>query len=131
MPLSARICRFVPALAIIAASAAPLAAQNGSFIIKLGRDTIGVEHYEISGNTIRGDVFTRQPRTSHLTYAGTLGPDGSFTHLDVTRATTNPQNVAVVVKQAVDYRNDSAYVTINRNDSTINRVGPAAKGSIP
>ncbi|MDQ6830644.1 MAG: hypothetical protein M3081_17430 [Gemmatimonadota bacterium] len=105
--------------------------KSGSFLIKLGRDTIGVEHDAISGNRLRGDAFTRQPRTSHLTYAGTRAPDGSITHLDVTRATTNPQNVAVVVKPSVDYRNDSAYVTIARNDSTINRVGPAAKGSIP
>ncbi len=126
-----RIGRLAPALAIVAASAAPLAAQSGSFLIKLGRDTIGAEHYEISGNTLKGEVFTRQPRTSHLTYVATLAPDGSVTHLELTRATTNPQNAPVVVMQSVDYRNDSAYLTIKRNDSTINRVGPAAKGSVP
>lgn len=73
------------ALAALALSAAPAAAQeSGGYVVRLGRDTVAVEHFTRTGDRIQGTMVTRTPRTSVRTYTATLRPDGTVGRLEMT-----------------------------------------------
>src|SRR2546428_12419996 len=47
---------------VLVLAAAPLAAQDGAFVVRLGDDTLLVEQYRLTGNTLAGDQGFRAAR---------------------------------------------------------------------
>ena len=85
---------FAPGLfgaALVAGSmarVAPARAQapvSGAFVVTLGADTETVEQFVRTGNTVVGDIVTRQPATVLTHYTLTLGPSGMPARLEFTR----------------------------------------------
>src|SRR5207247_5409906 len=51
---------------VLVLAAAPLAAQDGAFVVRLGDDTLLVEQYRLSGNTLAGDQVFRAARATTI-----------------------------------------------------------------
>src|SRR5213592_3638619 len=51
---------------VLVLAAAPLAAQDGAFVVRLGDDTLLVEQYRLSGNTLAGDQVFRAARVTTI-----------------------------------------------------------------
>jgi hypothetical protein len=94
---------------LLTLSAPSWADDTGSFVVRLGQDTTGVEHYTRSANKLEVDQVGRAPRTlrRHFTYDL---KDGALTHLAVVvkppGATDPTQSVDATIE------GDSARVTI-------------------
>jgi len=73
-----RRTRLVIALVLLSAPPVAVAAQTGSFITRLGTDTVQVETFARRGSRITGAIVTRAPTARLLRYEITVGPDGRF-----------------------------------------------------
>lgn len=95
--------------------------DTGNFVVRLGQDTTGVEHYARSANKLEVDQVGRAPRTlrRHFTYDM---KDGALTHM----ALVVQQPGAAAATQSVDatVEGDSARVTIK------NGAAPATTQSL-
>lgn len=58
---------------------------RGAFVVTLGSDTETVEQFTRDGNTVTGDILTRQPTAVVTHYTLTLGPDGMPARMQFTR----------------------------------------------
>lgn len=58
-------------------------ADSGGFLTRIGSDTLAVERWVRSGDSIFGDYVTRSPKTTRGTYLAQLASDGSFSHFEV------------------------------------------------
>lgn len=74
------IARLRTAALLSALLVTPLAAQrgtvSGAFVVRLGADTIAVEHYHRKGNRLEGTEVIRTPATTLRHYVATVGPTG-------------------------------------------------------
>jgi hypothetical protein len=117
--------------ALLAFAAAPLAAQNaqGAFVVTLGHDTIVIEQYKRSGNSIEGDMLVRGAIVTQRHYSGTLSPNGTMAHFEMTNHNAaNPQAPAT---QFVAQFGDTTVVNITR-DTTHNVIRvPTPGGALP
>jgi hypothetical protein len=121
-----RFARFALAVLSGVVLAGPAAAQDsGSFVVRLGRDTTGVEHYSSTGKRIEIDQVGRSPRvlTRHLTFD--LGPGSTVTHGTITiappgAATPLQVNEATVTGDTVFYQ--------SRRDTTVQHSRVAMPG---
>src|SRR5436190_12488355 len=68
--------RFLLTTVLACAAAVPAVAQQGAFVIRLGRDTAAVERFTQTGGHIEGDAVVRQPRTTLRHFVFDFGPDG-------------------------------------------------------
>ncbi len=107
-----------------------MVADSGTFMIRLGADTLGFEHFVRSGDRLSGELLSRSPRTQRSAYAATLAPDGSVKHLELTRY-ANPSESALGQRTVVDFASDSAVVTVTRRDSTRRQAVHARAGTLP
>lgn len=110
-------------------AAAPV--DSGTFMIRLGTDTLGVEHFVRSGDRLGGELLSRLPRTQWTAYTATLAPDGSVKHLELTRYSGPTSSSAVGQRTVVDFAGDSAVVSTTRRDSTRRQVVHARAGTLP
>jgi len=60
-------------------------ADSGTFIVRLGSDTIAIERFVRRGNRIEATAVGRSPRTAVARLALTLAPDGSVATIGVAR----------------------------------------------
>src|SRR6266571_2282214 len=83
-------------------------ANRGAFVVTLGRDTLGVEQYTRSGNTITGDIITRSGGTMVYHYVLALSPQGAPLKIEATPRTAAGGVVARGFKSVtVTYSPDS------------------------
>src|SRR2546425_3879569 len=69
---------------VLALAAAPLAAQDGAFVVRLGDDTLLVEQYRLSGNTLAGDQVFRAARVTTVRhFTATLDRRGSVVRYEL------------------------------------------------
>ncbi len=109
----------------LASRAAP--AQSGAFLVTLGKDTIALERYTRTGNTITGEEVVRIPVTTMRNYTLTLGANGMPAHLEFTnRRLTAP---GPVTRVSADFGADTVRGTVT-TDST-RAIVVAAHGAIP
>jgi len=116
----------------LAATAAPLAAQGGAYVIRLGRDTSAVEKYTRSATRIEGDAIGRSPRTVQRHYAVDLGADGRPTRMEL--VVTRPgaaANAAPIQRTVVTFTRDSAMYETRRDTVTTTRRIAMPAGVIP
>lgn len=65
--LAALGCRTSPSSAPV-----PVASDSGTYVLRLGNDTVAAESYTRAGDRIAGIVVRRVPRTTVLRYVVTL-----------------------------------------------------------
>lgn len=125
----------VPLLAMVAA-AAPLAAQSagdaGAFVVRLGRDTVGVERFARSAGRIEEDIVTRTPSTLVRHVVWTLGANGDVAQVEMTIRRPGAAPTAQPLQALLaTFRGDSAVVESRRDTAVQRRSFPLPHGVVP
>jgi len=116
----------------LAAAAAPLAAQNGAFVILLGRDTSAVEKFTRTATRIEGDAIGRAPRTVQRHYTMDFGADGRPTRVEfVATRPGAPANAAPIQRTVVTFTRDSAMYETRRDTAVVTRRIAMPPGVVP
>lgn len=114
------------AAALMLGLAGPLAAQeSGRFVVRLGRDTTGIETYTRTAGRIVVEQVGRAPRvlTRHLEYD--FGPTGGMTRASLTvTSPLAPAGAAPIQKLEAVFMRDSVRVE-SRRDTTVQRSSVA------
>jgi hypothetical protein len=107
------------ALACAAASAsAQDAAERGGFVTRLGNDTIAVERFVRTRDSINGEMIGRSPKTTRYAYVARLGRDGGVTTYTATVYASGAADAPARVRFDADMRSDTVRQTITRGDAT-------------
>jgi hypothetical protein len=101
-------------------------------VTRLGADTVAVERFVQTRDSAYGAVIARSPTTRRLLYSARIDQDGYVKSYSLTRLTsaTDPKSPPAL-RVTVDFRNDSAYLTVHRGDSTTTQTLLAPRNTIP
>lgn len=115
---------FIIAVATKLLTGSPAAAQSGTeaFVQTIGRDTISLEQYTRSGNTITGRWLTTYGSMTMHDYVLTLRPDGTVEHLKLSVFLVRG---GVLGDNDITFGRDSATVVIKRDSVITRRVAAA------
>jgi Protein of unknown function (DUF2911) len=130
-------CYLLVLLGAFAATPAALKAQStvtdtAGFVSTLGADTVAVERFVQTHDSVYGEAIARSPTTRRLVYSARFDRDGyvkSYTLMRLTSATDAKSPPAL--RLTVDFRNDSVYLTDRHGDSTTTQTLPAPRNTIP
>jgi hypothetical protein len=113
-------------------AAPPLVSQQESatFVVRLGNDTIAVEHYTRTSNRIEGEVFSRVPTTSRLAYTATLHGDYQISSFTLTRYLA-PASDSVIQRISMEFGADSVITTTVAAGRTQRRAVAASPAALP
>lgn len=121
-------------LATIAALLLPLGAQaqSGGFLTRLGNDTIAIERYERSANSISGSLLRRTPQTVIVRYTIGLNPDGSPASYEqsTVRADGSPMPNALAPLR-MTFTGDSVIRQLVQNGQAVTLRSAAPRGTLP
>ena len=107
-------------------------ADQGSFIVTLGRDTIAAERFRFGRARIDGEVVTRLRETVRRPYAIAFDDEGNPARLEFsTRRPTDTPASPPLQTAAITMVGDTIVMETKRNDSTITRRIPAPRGTVP
>ncbi len=107
-------------------------ADQGTFIVTLGRDTIAAERFRFGRARIDGEVVTRVRETVRRPYAITFDAEGSPIRLEFsTRRPTDTPASPPLQTAAITITDDTIVMETKRNDSTVTRRIPAPRGTVP
>jgi hypothetical protein len=125
----------VPLLALLVATA-PLVAQGGgesaAFVVRLGRDTVGVERFTRSPGRIEEDLVTRTPRTQVRHVVWVLGATGDVAQLEMTiRRPGEAPTAAPLQRITATFRGDSVVVESRRDTVAQRRAYALPRGVVP
>jgi len=111
--------------------AAPLAAQSGAFVVRLGNDTLLVEQYRVTGNTLGGDQVFRAARVTTVRhFTATLDRHGGVVRYELAgRPAATPD--ARLETLRVTFDADTAVVELGIGDSSRSRRLVIPGGAIP
>lgn len=134
-PHLAQTGRPAPLIAL-ALSLAPLslAAQgptvSGTFLTRLGADTVALERYSRTATRLEGEAIVRAPSAQVITYGVTIGPRGAVAGLETaTRRAGDPLGAAPLRRTRATFTGDSAIVeTTQGGDTQTRRV--ALRGEV-
>lgn len=121
-------------LAAVAIALAPRtgAAQQGAFVIRLGRDTVAAERYTRTAARLEGDIVYRQPRTTVRHYVVDYGPDGRVQRAEfVIRAPGAAASAPPQQRAVATFAHDSAVVEIRRDTAVTNRRLAVSAAVVP
>ena len=112
----------VPALATLGAALARATAMaqpqsdRGTFVTRLGVDTIAIETFARSNDRIEGDVAIRNPRTRTIHYVATLGSNGTIARFEMSSVFASAPAGTPPVIERVSTVTDTTLVTeVRRN----------------
>jgi hypothetical protein len=77
--------------AVLALTQSPERADSGTFVVRLGTDTLSIERYTQLGNRFEAVAVGRSPRTSVARLVLTLAPDGSVATFGAGRGSGAPE----------------------------------------
>jgi Protein of unknown function (DUF2911) len=118
------------ASAILAASAG--AQSAGGFITRLGNDTIAIERFARTRDSIVGELLTRSPKAGRVGYVVRMNPQGTVTTYTALFYASAAPGAPVRTRGDVDLRGpDSIRATFRRGDSTQRATVAYVAGSIP
>jgi hypothetical protein len=107
-------------------------ADQGTFIVALGRDTIAAERFRFGRARLDGETVTRLRETVRRAYAMTFDVAGNPVRLEfATRRPTDTPSSAPLQTVIVTLTNDTIVMETMRNDSTVTRRIPAPLGTVP
>ena len=105
-------------LAVVSLLAPVIAvAQSPSYIVtRLGNDTVAVERYTRSANTLEGDLVLRYPRVRTIHYVADLAPQGSIKSLTATvRRASSAAGTPAVMQMVTNFGDTVAVIETMRN----------------
>ena len=112
--------------------AAGAIADQGSFVVTLGRDTIAAERFRLGRGRIDGEVVTRLRETVRRPYAITFDDEGNPARLEFsTRRPTDTPASPPLQTALITLSGDTIVMETKRNDSTVTRRIPAPRGTVP
>ena len=123
----------IRAALIAAALAAPavLTAQSGQFVVRLGRDTLAIEQYTRTADSLRGEQVARSPRTVHRLFTVAFGSDGRVTRYELVQHNVSGAPGPKETRSTAEFTGDSAIVTVPRGDSTVTLRVRTGAGALP
>jgi hypothetical protein len=104
-------------------------AQEGTFVIRLGQDTVALDGYRWTGNHLEGALLVRTPSTFLYEYQGDVNETGAFTRFQMSRRPGAGGEANLTI--AYEFVGDSAQVATTRDGQTENATIPAPNGVIP
>jgi hypothetical protein len=107
-------------------------ADQGAFVVTLGRDTIAAERFRFGRARIDGEVVTRLRETVRRPYAITFDDEGNPARVEFsTRRPTDTPTSPALQTAIITLSGDTIVMETKRNDSTITRRIPAPPGTVP
>jgi hypothetical protein len=120
------------ALVALATSAgAQDAPERGGFVTRLGSDTIAVERFVRTRDSIAGEMIGRSPKTTRYAYVARLGRDGNVTTYTAVVYAAGGADAPVRVRYDAELRDDSVHVTVKRGDATRTQAEAMRQGAVP
>jgi hypothetical protein len=122
----------IPTGAALVCVAASAGAQSGGFITQLGKDTIAVERFVRTPDSIMGEMITRSPKTARYSYVARLDRHGAVaTYTALFYQGVLPGSL-VRLRADADLRGpDSIRLAIKRGDSTQHAAIAFQAGAVP
>jgi hypothetical protein len=105
--------------------------DTGSFVVRLGTDTLSLEQYTRTASQLRGEFVIRAPRSLHRVYTADLNPDGSIRRVELVTHNIGGGPGPMETKASVEFAGDSAVLTSPRGDSVVTTKLAVPKGTIP
>ena len=110
------------AAALAALAPAGLAAQDkASYVIRIGRDTIGLEEYTRTASQVKGQYVLRAPVPVHALFTADLNADGTLRRLELITHNISGGPGPAETRSTVEIAGDSAVVTAPGRDSAVTR----------
>ena len=107
-------------------------ADQGTYIVTLGRDTIAAERFRFGRGRLDGEVVTRLRETVRRPYAMTFDGFGMPVRLEFsTRRPTDTPTSPPLQTAVITLRGDTIVMETTRHDSTVTRRVPAPRGTVP
>jgi hypothetical protein len=107
-------------------------ADQGTFVVALGRDTIAAERFRFGRARLEGEVVTRLRETVRRPYAMTFDAAGNPVRLEFsTRRPTDTPASPPIQTAVITLTGDTIVMETKRNDSTVTRRIPAPRGTVP
>ncbi len=105
--------------------------DSGSFITRLGNDTVAMEQYARTATQLRGEYVIRTPRSLHRIYTFDLNPDGSIRRFQLVTHNIGGGPGPMETKMSVDLAGDTAVMVSPRGDSTVTSKLAVPRGTFP
>ena len=108
------------------------AADQGTFVVTLGRDTMGAERFRFGRARLEGELVTRRPETLRRPYVIAFDALGNPVRLEFsTRRPTDTPASPPIQSGLITVAGDTIVMETKRNDTTTTRRIPAPRGTIP
>ena len=106
-------------------------ADQGTFVVTLGRDTIAAERFRFARTRLEGEVVTRLRETVRRPYVMTFDRLGNPMRLEFsTRRPTDTPASPPIQTAVITLTGDTIVMETKRNDSTVTRRVPAPHGTV-
>ena len=107
-------------------------ADQGTFIVTLGSDTIAAERFRFGRGRLDGEVVTRLRETVRRPYAMSFDASDNPARLEFsTRRPTDTPASPPIQTAAITAASDTIVMETTRNDSTVTRRIAAPRGTVP
>ena len=116
---------------LVCAVSARAAAAQGTFVVRLGRDTSAVERVTRTRVRLEADGLFRQPRTTLRHVVMDFAADGRPARVEITLSRPDAAGATLVQRTVATFTRDSVFVEIRRDTTVITRRLAAAPGIIP
>ena len=105
--------------------------DEGGFITTLGTDTVSVERFTRTANTLEGDFVIRVPQTRVIHYSATLGPDGRIQTFESALRPGNALQGPPTQQSTIVFEGDSARLTATAGANPTSATIAARPGAVP
>ena len=125
--------RIVAAAIVSLLAVDPVSAQmeRGGFIARLGNDTVHIERFERSGNTITGTVLQRTPTFRAIRWSLSLDPNGNPLEYDAKATDASGAALLNGVSGSLEFVRDTIVRTAYRNGQSETTRAFAPNGAVP
>ena len=138
MPFDLRQPRYALALSVLLLLCASTlvhaqrtARDSTGYVTRLGQDTIAIERVISTRDSILGEVVDRYPRTERFTYAARLTPTHEIAGYTISFYSTPATNGTVTASMHVDFRSDTAHMTVSRGDKSQSSAVAVPPSAVP
>lgn len=107
------------------------AQDSGSFVARLGNDTVSLEQYTRTAAQIRGEYVLRTPRTVHRIYTADLNSDGTIRRLEIVTHNIGGGPGPMETRLTIELAGDTSVWTFPRGDSMVTQKVAAPRGTFP
>jgi len=125
-------CRPALIAGALAAIATPVAAQQpGSFVVRLGTDTLAVEQYTRTATQLRGEQVIRSPRSMHRIYTVTYRADGSAARFELVTHNIGGGPGPMETRATAEFGAATVTMRVPRGDSSVTVTAPVPGPAAP